>query len=58
MKRQGYDLSKIDAKFPLLISGGLIEALTTCMSMMFLGTFPLLISGGLIEAIQDCQDIS
>ena len=37
-------------KFPLLISGGLIEAIPEEISCMMRLKFPLLISGGLIEA--------
>ena len=37
-------------KFPLLISGGLIEAFENRNNAFYESTFPLLISGGLIEA--------
>ena len=36
--------------FPLLISGGLIEAVCVSVQIYSLELFPLLISGGLIEA--------
>ena len=42
-------------KFPLLISGGLIEAWTAGLIVIVMLIFPLLISGGLIEAVSSTR---
>ena len=49
--------TQVGLTFPLLISGGLIEATGASVQVTGLTLFPLLISGGLIEASDLLYDV-